>query len=148
MNRSTTKAPRKAYGYLICAEEPIGNREKAHGMARHYAGIAGNVQRRYLDHCSGRGAHLTRAFVQRGIPMQLVQIWTFTDSEQGSAWEQARAWEHAIKSHKQHRDFCPRCQAKLRQQSKPEAQPQTPRAGRAAERRPAYQQQPLLMGMG
>jgi predicted GIY-YIG superfamily endonuclease len=146
---TTTKSRRQAYGYLICAEEPIGNCETPHGMARHYAGICGNVERRFLAHCRGEGAHLTRAFVQRGIPIQLVQIWVFTDDEKSSAWEQARAWERAIKGHKQHRDFCPRCSARRRQ---PGAKAQAPRAATSPAQRapaaPANLPQPLFKGRG
>jgi hypothetical protein len=59
--------------YLICFSQPIGTERHS---VRHYAGFAeSDVDARFAQHQSGRGARLTQVAVERGVSLTLVRIW-------------------------------------------------------------------------
>jgi hypothetical protein len=52
--------------------------------AGYYVGMCGDkrVMERFREHCSGRGAHITRAAVERGISLTLLAVFPgFRDEE-------------------------------------------------------------------
>lgn len=57
--------------YVLHFGRELGTPGSRHGRAGHYVGVAldGNVHRRLAVHLAGHGAAITRACVERGIPM-------------------------------------------------------------------------------
>ncbi len=58
--------------YIIHFSQPLGNLSNPRAQARHYAGFALDPLARFQEHCTGQGAKITRAAVQRGITLTLV----------------------------------------------------------------------------
>lgn len=61
------------YCYLIHFSEPIGNKDKARGMAQHYLGYTGrmSVEERLQEHLEGRGAKICKEAVKLGLKLKL-----------------------------------------------------------------------------
>lgn len=70
---------------------------------QHYIGAARDVERRLLQHRAGRGSHLTRTAVERGIGITLARVWidaTFDD-------------ERRLKGLKNSPKLCPFCNPRI-----------------------------------
>jgi hypothetical protein len=86
--------------YLLHFDAPLGNLANPRGQAQHYLGYADRLDRRALQHLTGRGAKITQALVSRGIGFQIAQTWP------GS-----RSFERTLKNRKNARKLCPICRA-------------------------------------
>lgn len=86
--------------YLLHFDAPLGNLDNPRGQARHYLGHADRLDRRALQHLTGRGAAITRAAVARGIGFQIARVWP------GS-----RSFERHLKNRKNAPKLCPLCRA-------------------------------------
>jgi hypothetical protein len=84
--------------YLLHFDQPIGNLQNKRAQAQHYLGHADRLDRRALQHLTGRGAKITQALVARGIGFQIVRTWP------GS-----RSFERKLKNRKNARKLCPIC---------------------------------------
>lgn len=85
--------------YLIHLEQPLGDVENPRGQARHYLGLAHDLDARLAAHRGGRGARLLAAANARGIAWTVVRTWPGGDRE----------LERALKRRHQHRRLCPVC---------------------------------------
>ena len=85
--------------YLLHFDQPIGS-DNPRGQAQHYLGYADRLDRRALQHLTGRGAKITQAFVARGIRFSIAQTWP------GS-----RSFERKLKNRKNARKLCPICRS-------------------------------------
>jgi predicted GIY-YIG superfamily endonuclease len=85
--------------YLLHFDRPLGNPHNPRAMAQHYLGHADRLDRRALEHLTGRGAKITQALVARGIGFQIVRTWP------GSC-----SFERKLKNRKNARKLCPVCQ--------------------------------------
>ena len=83
--------------YLIHFSSPIGSERH---QARHYLGIAEDLQKRLTDHAMGRGARLLEVLRERGIEWSLARVWADGD----------RALERRLKNFNGSDRFCPCCQ--------------------------------------
>lgn len=85
--------------YLIHFEQKLHH-------AQHYLGFCekGNLESRFETHRAGAGAKILRALNQRGIDYNIVRIWKNVD----------RNFERQLKNKKKTRCFCPKCNAKVR----------------------------------
>ena len=63
------------YVYIIHFSRPLGNLSNPRAQARHYTGFALDPLRRFVLHCSGQGAKITRAAVVQGITLTLAAVW-------------------------------------------------------------------------
>jgi hypothetical protein len=86
--------------YLLHFDRPLGNLANPRGQAQHYLGYADRLDRRALQHLTGRGAKITQALVSRGIGFQIAQTWP------GS-----RSFERKLKNRKNSRLLCPICRS-------------------------------------
>jgi hypothetical protein len=86
--------------YLLHFDQPIGNPQNRRAQAQHYLGHADRLDRRALQHLTGRGAKITQALVARGIGFQIARTWP------GS-----RSFERKLKNRKNARKLCPICRA-------------------------------------
>lgn len=86
--------------YLIHFGRELGTPGSRHGRAGHYLGVAldGNAGRRLRAHQGGYGAAITRACVERGIPMFVART-----------WPGGRRTERRIKAMKNAPKLCPAC---------------------------------------
>ena len=75
--------------------------EKLH-HAQHYTGIARDVDERYREHITGRGAKIVRAAVEAGIKIVIAQ-------RMPMYWPEAPAIERRFKSLKNTPKYCPIC---------------------------------------
>lgn len=89
--------------YLLHFDRPLGNPENRRAQAQHYLGYADRLDRRALQHLTGRGAKITQALFARGIGFQIARVWP------GS-----RAFERKLKNRKEAPKLCPICQAARR----------------------------------
>ena len=81
--------------YLIHFEQRIS---AAH-TTQHYLGYADDINARFDEHASGRGARLTQVAVERGIPFRIVRTWEGKD----------RRFERKLKKWKNSPKLCPCC---------------------------------------
>jgi predicted GIY-YIG superfamily endonuclease len=60
--------------YILEFQQPLGNPNNSRAMARYYVGYCkeGRLEERLAEHRAGRGANITRAAAQRGIPFEVV----------------------------------------------------------------------------
>jgi hypothetical protein len=84
--------------YLLHFDQPIGNLDNPRGQAQHYLGHADRLDRRALEHLTGRGAKITQALFARGIGFQIARIWPGD-----------RAYERKLKRRKMGPRLCPIC---------------------------------------
>lgn len=87
--------------YLLCAagaSEPL-MRPSIGVAVEHYIGRARDVVRRFEEHATGKGAALTRAWQERGIPFVVARVWEGVNS----------AHERRMKNTKPYWTMCPRC---------------------------------------
>lgn len=84
--------------YLLHFDAPLGNLDNPRGQAQHYLGHADRLDRRALQHLTGRGAKITQALHQRGIGFCIARTWP------GS-----RSFERKLKNRKNARKLCPIC---------------------------------------
>lgn len=63
------------YVYVIHFARPLGNPNNRRAMAQHYSGFAINPLERFAEHKAGSGSKITRAAVQQGIDLVLVDYW-------------------------------------------------------------------------
>lgn len=61
--------------YLLHFAAPLGNPQNPRALASHYLGWAVNLEARIAQHRAGRGSHITRAAVERGIAFDVVATW-------------------------------------------------------------------------
>lgn len=59
---------RQSVVYLLCLARSLAH-------AKHYLGQSRDVDRRFKEHCSGRGSKFTQAVVRAGIEMKIVATW-------------------------------------------------------------------------
>lgn len=86
--------------YLIHFSRPLGR-------ARHYLGWSSDIDKRYADHVSGRGARIMAAVVRAGISTELVR-----------RWEEPRSFESELKARRDTSKLCPLCrEAALRRKA-------------------------------
>jgi hypothetical protein len=83
--------------YLLHFDQPIGS-DNPRGRAQHYLGYADRLDRRALQHLTGRGAKITQALVARNIGFQIARTWP------GS-----RSFERKLKNYKGSNRLCPIC---------------------------------------
>jgi hypothetical protein len=83
--------------YLLHFDRPIGS-DNPRGRAQHYLGYADRLDRRALQHLTGRGAKITQALVAHGIGFQIARTWP------GS-----RSFERKLKRRKEAPRLCPIC---------------------------------------
>jgi hypothetical protein len=93
--------------YLLHFASPLGNPEKARGMAQHYTGWAedpigdgAGLERRITQQLTGQGAKITRAAHERGVEVILV-----------AAWRAPLSFEKHLKRRKDAPWLCPLCSA-------------------------------------
>lgn len=84
--------------YLLHFDQPIGGATNPRGRAQHYLGYADRLDRRALQHLTGRGAKITQALVARGIGFSIARTWP------GS-----RSFERKLKRYKGANRLCPIC---------------------------------------
>jgi predicted GIY-YIG superfamily endonuclease len=74
---------------------------KVHGK-QHYLGWSVHIARRLRQHLKGDGARLVRQALRAGVGVELVRIWTTSDSKQ----------ERALKKVRAPKGYCPKCRTK------------------------------------
>jgi hypothetical protein len=84
--------------YLLHFAQPLGNLSNPRAQAAHYIGWALNLEDRIRAHRAGRGSHLTRIAVERGITFEVV-----------ATWPGDRNLERQIKGLKSSPRLCPIC---------------------------------------
>jgi putative endonuclease len=84
--------------YLLHFDQPIGNLENPRGQALHYLGYADRLDRRALEHLTGKGAKITQALHRRGIGFSIART-----------WKGSRTIERRLKNRKNARKLCPIC---------------------------------------
>lgn len=67
--------------------------------AQHYVGYAVDVEKRFAQHKSGRGARLLKVLIANGINFEIARVWPEGD----------RALERQIKRKRNARALCPIC---------------------------------------
>jgi putative endonuclease len=95
-----TMQPQFSVVYLLHFDQPIGNLANPHAMAQHYLGHADRLDRRALQHLTGRGAKITQALHRQGIGFVIARTWP------GS-----RSFERKLKNRKAAPRLCPICRA-------------------------------------
>ena len=91
--------------YLLHLDKPLRH-------ARHYVGLADDLDARLERHASGQGARMLAVCVERGIGWQLVRT-----------WEGGRRFERQLKNRKEALKLCPVCAgAKAMNRAKEKAQ--------------------------
>lgn len=63
------------YVYILHFSRPLGNPSNRRAMAQHYAGFSIDPLARFSEHKAGSGAKITRAAVQQGIDLVIVDYW-------------------------------------------------------------------------
>lgn len=103
--------------YLIHFNSPIAH-------ARHYCGVAKDIDARFVEHITGRGARLTQVAVERGIEMKIVRTWP----------NEGRKFERKLKDGSL-TDLCPICrdESRRRHTARQRARRQQKRAERLAQ---------------
>jgi putative endonuclease len=86
--------------YLLHFDQPIGNLANPRAQAQHYMGYATRLDRRPLQHLTGRGAKITQVLHRRGIGFVIART-----------WPDSRSFERRLKSRKHARKLCPICRA-------------------------------------
>jgi hypothetical protein len=84
--------------YLLHFDRAIGS-DNPRGRAQHYLGYADRLDRRALEHLTGRGAAITRALVAQGIGFVIARTWPGD-----------RSFERKLKNRKEAPRLCPICQ--------------------------------------
>ena len=74
---------------------------------QHYLGSAQVVERRQAEHRAGKGSLFMAEIVRQGIGWQVARVW---DAGEGKG----RVLEGQLRAQKNHRRFCPICQAQRR----------------------------------
>ncbi|MFL6284573.1 MAG: GIY-YIG nuclease family protein [Pyrinomonadaceae bacterium] len=59
---------RESVVYLLCLSRALAH-------SKHYIGSSQNLDRRFKEHCSGRGSKFTQAVVRAGIAMRIAATW-------------------------------------------------------------------------
>lgn len=72
--------------------------------AQHYLGLTNNLDRRELEHRSGRGSRLLQIVSQRGIQWEIVRTWEYPEPKE--AYAQEKFFKRKLKSA---RSLCPIC---------------------------------------
>jgi hypothetical protein len=88
--------PQFSVCYLLHFDAPLGNPGNPRGRAQHYLGYADRLDRRALEHLTGRGAKITQALFARGIGFVIARTWP------GS-----RSFEKKLKRQKMGPRLCP-----------------------------------------
>jgi predicted GIY-YIG superfamily endonuclease len=70
---------------------------------QHYLGWSGDVNRRFAQHCAGKGSGETRKAVSEGLRLTLAQTWQGTPLLE----QRLKAWSRT--GHKGFRGLCPFC---------------------------------------
>ncbi len=86
--------------YLLHFDQAIGNPANPRGQAQHYLGYADRLDRRAMEHLTGRGAKITQALVARGIGFVIARTWPGD-----------RTFERKLKNRKEATRLCPLCRA-------------------------------------
>ncbi len=76
----------------------------AYKHARHYLGIAHNIESRLALHRAGQGARLTQVVVEHGHALRLVRT-----------WEGNRTEERRLKNQHNSPRLCPLCNPRLKE---------------------------------
>ena len=88
--------------YLIHLAQPMSRGVNGRGealYAQHYIGYTRSVDRRMMEHASGRGARFLEVCRERGIPFEVVRTWEGAD----------RCFERRLKNGKDSKRLCPVC---------------------------------------
>lgn len=67
--------------------------------AQHYVGYSDDIARRYIEHCTGRGAALTNAAREAGVTFRIVRTWV------GKGY----TFERKLHNYRHNRIICPVC---------------------------------------
>ena len=67
--------PQFSVVYLLHFDQPIGNLANPRAQAQHYLGHADRLDRRALQHLTGRGAKITQALHRQGISFVIARTW-------------------------------------------------------------------------
>jgi hypothetical protein len=92
--------------YLIHFATPIA---PGRHTAQHYCGSSEDVDARFLEHLTGRGARLCQVAIERNIDFWIVRIWR---AEPG----QGRQLERRLKNQKMGNRLCPICASERKRQ--------------------------------
>jgi predicted GIY-YIG superfamily endonuclease len=88
--------------YLIHLDQPMSRGVNGRGQALyagHYIGYTNSVDRRMMEHASGRGARFLEVCRERGISFEVVRTWEGAD----------RRFERRLKNYKKSKCLCPIC---------------------------------------
>lgn len=84
------------YVYVLHTESKLA------GHAQHYVGATENLLRRLIEHATGQGACITRAFALEGIEWRVASVYVMSHRCQFMA-------ERRVKRQKQYMPFCGVC---------------------------------------
>src|SRR5262245_22756094 len=90
--------PQTSVVYLLHFDRAIGSTTNPRGRAQHYLGYADRLNRRVLQHLTGRGAKITQELHRQGIGFVIARTWP------GS-----RSFERKLKNRKDAPALCPIC---------------------------------------
>ena len=88
--------------YIIHLNQPMSRGTNGRGQAlsaSHYIGYTNSVDRRMMEHASGRGARFLEVCRERGIAFEVTRIWEGAD----------RRFERRLKKYKKSKRLCPVC---------------------------------------